>query len=54
MIAFLLIIAVTVVVAVALCVRMFRRDDPMLGLVGVGVALVAATMAVAYGGLDSV
>lgn len=46
-------IAAMVVVAATLCGAMFRRDDAMLGLAALGVAIVAAFMAVVYGGLDS-
>ena len=41
------------VVAVILFVVMFRRDDPMLGLLGLAVTLAAALAAVFYGGLES-
>ncbi|MGH8861678.1 MAG: hypothetical protein ACRDVG_10670 [Jatrophihabitantaceae bacterium] len=46
-------IGAMVVAAAALCAAMFRRDDGMLGLAALGMAMAAAVMAVVYGGLDS-
>jgi hypothetical protein len=42
-----------VVAAAALCAAMFRRDDSMLGLGALGMAMAAAFVAIVYGGLDS-
>jgi ABC-type phosphate transport system permease subunit len=41
------------IVAVAFCIEMFRRDDPMLGLTALVVAVLAAFPAVLYGGINS-
>jgi hypothetical protein len=50
----LLVLIVTMMgAAAALFVAMCRRDDSMLGLVGLTVAMVAAVVAVAYGGIES-
>jgi hypothetical protein len=38
--------------AVASCVSMFRRDEPILGLVGLSAAIVAAFVAVPYAALQ--
>lgn len=45
--------AVLLVVTGALFVAMFRRDDPLLGLVALVTAMAAAIAAVIYGGVDS-
>jgi hypothetical protein len=42
-----------VVVAAVLIVAMFRRDDPVLGVAGLVVAVSAALPAGLYGGLGS-
>jgi hypothetical protein len=51
--ALVVVIVALAVVAAALFVAMFRRDDEMLGLAGLSVMIVGALAAVAYGGMDS-
>jgi hypothetical protein len=40
--------------AVGLILAMFRRDEPLLGVVALVVALAAGSVSALYGGLDSV
>jgi hypothetical protein len=46
-------IGAMVVVVATLCGAMFRRNDPMLGLAALGLAITAAFLAAVYGGLNS-
>lgn len=46
-------IVTMLIVAAALCVAMFRRDDPMLGLTALLVAVLAAFPAALYGGMNN-
>jgi hypothetical protein len=49
----LILIMVAMVVAAGCCIAMFRRDDSVLGLIALGMALAAGFTALLYGGLDS-
>jgi hypothetical protein len=49
----LAVILLTVVVSAGFFAAMFRRDDPMHGLTGLALVLVAGVLAVLYGILDA-
>ena len=53
MIILMTVIAGLVAGAALLIVAMFRRDEPMLGLVALTLVLVAGFVSVAYAALDS-
>lgn len=53
MLSLAVLIVAMLMVAAAFCIAMFRRDDPMLGLTALVVAVLAAFPAALYGGMNS-
>jgi hypothetical protein len=49
----LVVTIVAMVMAAGLCIAMFRRDNSVLGLMALGMALAAGFTALLYGGLES-
>ncbi len=53
MIPLLVVTIVAMVMAAGFCIGMFRRDNSVLGLMALGMALAAGFTALLYGGLES-